>query len=378
MMQLSAIVKNSGGVVGDKKLLPGIHGLRGIAAFSVVLFHLAHLAEIAPPTYLLFIKKEFGYGVHLFFIVSAFSLMHSTVPSVGKPSWGLDYIIKRFFRIAPLFYFILLFELLRKFFLGSFPDVFDIILNFTLTFGFASLSGMLGIVMASWTIGVEVIFYMLLPIMIMMIKSKNSALIFMLIAILVSIASGIKFGDFSADMTATHNLSYFSFGPNLCFFMMGIYAFFVSIEANKDSILIKYICPVMACLFVYVVMETNLSNMLNYIYVNMNIVFFGIFFAVLCVWQSINPSRWCANAFWEYLGERSYSIYLLHPIIIVHLKQFTGHLYRSTFPYLHEWAFFICGLFVLCVTLVCAELTYRCIELPFIQYGKQIIQKLNT
>ena len=45
-----------------ERLLPGIHGLRGIAALAVVLFHLVHLAGIAVPKAFTFIAADFGKG----------------------------------------------------------------------------------------------------------------------------------------------------------------------------------------------------------------------------------------------------------------------------------------------------------------------------
>lgn len=53
-------------LVQDGRLLPGIHGLRGIAAIAVVFFHLVHVGGLNPPTSFQFIGRDFGYGVHLF------------------------------------------------------------------------------------------------------------------------------------------------------------------------------------------------------------------------------------------------------------------------------------------------------------------------
>ena len=43
----------------------------------------------------------------LFFILSAYALMHSTEHTLHRPTWAKEYFVKRFFRIAPLFYCIL-------------------------------------------------------------------------------------------------------------------------------------------------------------------------------------------------------------------------------------------------------------------------------
>lgn len=126
-------------LVPKERLLPGIHGLRGVAALAVVLFHLIHIGGIAPPSLFNFIGRDFGYSVPLFFIVSAFSLMHSTTHRVNAPDWLAIYFIKRFFRIAPLFYFILAF--LFVFGLAGANNIAKTILNITFTFGFVPASG---------------------------------------------------------------------------------------------------------------------------------------------------------------------------------------------------------------------------------------------
>jgi len=62
-------------LVKKERLLPGILGLRGVAALAVMLYHLIHIGGINPPNVFEFIGRDFGYSVHLFFILSAYSLM---------------------------------------------------------------------------------------------------------------------------------------------------------------------------------------------------------------------------------------------------------------------------------------------------------------
>lgn len=83
----------------DQALLPGIHGLRGIAALAVTLFHLTTITEIAVPAGFTFIASDFNRGAHLFFVLSAFSLMYSTEHTMQCPTWVTQYFI-----IAPLYY----------------------------------------------------------------------------------------------------------------------------------------------------------------------------------------------------------------------------------------------------------------------------------
>ncbi|MGY4531950.1 peptidoglycan/LPS O-acetylase OafA/YrhL [Pseudomonas sp. TE3786] len=48
------------------QLLKGIHGLRGVAAIAIVLFHSHYMANLALPDAFWFIHRDFGFAVHLF------------------------------------------------------------------------------------------------------------------------------------------------------------------------------------------------------------------------------------------------------------------------------------------------------------------------
>lgn len=160
----------------QSRLLPGIHGLRGLAALAVVLFHLNHLTGMELPDSFAFIGRDFGYGAHLFFVLSAFSLMHSTERSMHRPDWVRDYLIKRFFRIAPLFYCMVALVLWREIStLGLRTSAADILLNLTFTFGFVPGSGF---VWGGWTIGAEMIFYALFPVLLILVKTSELGIFF--------------------------------------------------------------------------------------------------------------------------------------------------------------------------------------------------------
>ncbi|MFZ1831080.1 MAG: acyltransferase family protein [Candidatus Competibacteraceae bacterium] len=88
--------------------LPGIHGLRAVAALAVVIFHVHGIYQLDLPAYFSLIKTHFGLGVQLFFVLSAFSIFFSTHHRVGRSHWIQDYFIRRFFRIAPFFYLMIL------------------------------------------------------------------------------------------------------------------------------------------------------------------------------------------------------------------------------------------------------------------------------
>src|SRR4029077_12362296 len=54
--------------------LEGLDSLRAYAASSIIVFHMVWVAHVELPRGLIFARNYFGFGVPLFFVVSAFSL----------------------------------------------------------------------------------------------------------------------------------------------------------------------------------------------------------------------------------------------------------------------------------------------------------------
>lgn len=93
----------------------------------------------------------------------------------------------------------------------------------------------------------------------------------------------------------------------------------------------------------------------------------------LGVWQSASPSLIFANRIFKYLGERSFSVYLLHPVVIVLSRDHLVRTYEGLQPDLGSTAFFVCVTLTIALVLVFAEFTYRLIEVPGIKFGRKLI-----
>jgi len=359
-------------IVQKGSLLPGIHGLRGIAACAIVLFHLEHLSGIKPPEFFHFMGRDFQYSVHLFFILSAFSLMHSNVAQLHRQQWFADFFIKRFFRIAPLFYSIMLFEITRQAVNGGITqDIKSVLLNLTFTFGFVPFSSF---VWAGWAVGVEMIFYALFPVLILTIRTHKSALLFMVLSVVISyyVRSGLHAQYLSTTPLPKLNWSNFAFPSNLCYFAMGLYAYRVSHLVDRDSLITRIAFPFVAITLMGGLMFFSFGE---YLYGGgrIDIIVWGISLTALCIWQSISPSRAVANIPFVFLGERSFSIYLLHPIIIWFSRKHLVDMYDHLSLYVGSYAFFICAIPVFLVILLFTEFTFRLIEVPGIVIGRRLI-----
>lgn len=245
-------------IIPDSRLLQGILGLRGIAALAIVLFHFAHISGIETPAAFFIVKSSFGVAVQLFFVLSAFSLMHSTEHTMHRPAWVREYLIKRYFRIAPLFYFVLacMVVLLVRIALKTGaepPSITSILLNLFFVFGFFP-DPETGLVMAGWSVGVEMIFYVLFPVLLMTITTKRTALLFLFVALLISYAGKVQLHARYLEIVPLPkwDWSTFAFLPNLLFFAAGIYAYRYAQNLKADGRPLPVLVPWIALLAIIV------------------------------------------------------------------------------------------------------------------------------
>src|SRR4051812_47423816 len=139
--------------------LEGIEALRGFAALSIILFHLIWIAHVKLPTTLDILKYYLGMGVPLFFVISAFSLSYGYLGRLDRGEGLVSFYIRRLARIAPLLYFMLAVHLALIWFVyGITHSLSTVVLNAAFLFNLVPPL-VDGIVPASWSIGVEMMFY---------------------------------------------------------------------------------------------------------------------------------------------------------------------------------------------------------------------------
>ncbi|HEY7841666.1 MAG TPA: acyltransferase [Gammaproteobacteria bacterium] len=366
----------SSATIPQERLLPGIHGLRGLAALAIVLYHVVHVGGVAVPAEFTFISSEFAKAVQLFFVLSAYSLMHSTTGAMQRQGWVSEYVVKRYFRIAPLYYAVLILLIFRSVHLSGAVqyDPASILLNLTFLFGFAPWTG---IVWAGWSVGVEMLFYAIFPVLLLTIRSSRATLVLVSISIVLSAAA---FSQFSAHYAHTrtvygYNWAHYSFVPNLCYFTMGVYAFRVAQDLDWRSVTARRsvlaFCTVLVGALVlsevFVPLEGPWEGFL-----------WGTAFAGLSLWQGAMPSRVVANYALQFVGERSYSIYLLHPVVIHFARKPIHAVYDSLTPHMGAYAYFVTVAFVLAVLFCASEISYRFIEVPGITLGRRLIHRMRA
>jgi peptidoglycan/LPS O-acetylase OafA/YrhL len=104
----------------------------------------------------------------------------------GEPNQISRFYIRRFFRIAPLFYLMLLIYWLRDAFrLGVVHPISEVLVNASFLFNLIP-AHITGFVWASWTIGVMVIFYLIFPVIHRWVRTLPAALTFFFAAVLMT------------------------------------------------------------------------------------------------------------------------------------------------------------------------------------------------
>lgn len=361
------------GIVGGPtdKRLPGIHGLRALAATGIVLFHLAHV-QVAPPDSLAFIKSHFGLAVPLFFVLSGFSLCYSTADHVGRPRWVEIYLIKRFFRIAPLFYAVLVFTLAFFAIRHAYVDIFTLILNLTFTYNFIPGKHE-GVAFASWTIGVEMIFYAILPILFIWVRRTVATLVLTVLGVAISVSARALLAEVPGLPPSYANLSFIA---NVEYFVIGILAFHVFDALRKREAVLYHIkMGGMAGVFlVFVAIALVPSNAAT----GNQTPLWGLLFGVLCVWQGLAPGVLAGSSALVFLGERSYSIYLLHPLALFFLSPLLKAVVAVLSPWAGAWSYLPCSAITLAVVYAFASLTYALIEEPGMRVGARLVRRTRS
>lgn len=362
------------------KLL-GLEAVRCYAAILIVLFHLVHLAKLEAPQSLNFIGSHFGFGVPLFYMVSAFGLLLGYHNSLNTQADYKSYYLRRFFRIAPLFYFMIAVYIPYLWFSydGYLVPVSNIISSLLFIFNLIP-SHVEGFVWASWSIGVEMVFYVLLPLIIFFIRSTKAASLFLLITLFMKYHWLQSFKDMVKSPVVTSFENY-SFLSHIHYFAMGIFAYFAwnSIRSRNLNMrvtgliftllgligLIALILYSAAVRQIFVQVSNN--NMSVFVY-QISIAFC---FIAMVIGLCLHPSKILVNRLSCTLGKTSFSLYLWHPLIIVTLMKigFYDLVYTTSNNILIAWT--VCAVFTVIIISIIANISYRFIEVPGMKLSKR-------
>jgi peptidoglycan/LPS O-acetylase OafA/YrhL len=299
--------------------------------------------------------------VSLFFCISGY-LVYQSLESLStqQPHYRRIFYIRRFFRIIPLWWALII----TMYFLGAFPKTV-FLSQFFLYFGFLSyLPAFLPIVPA-WSLFVEENFYLLLP----WIHRFMSNLSKVLIAFFLSIICCVIWKNGAAFLGVPSDNYFISRNilSKMPFFISGIFLVHLerSLKKTQESFLQqnKFLMSVL--------------GLISFVMIFHHYYIYSFIFVPLLCFICISPGNIFSmtekSGFLRFAGERCYAIYILHaPIDFLTQKQ---QLFLKSFLRLEDkdfqW-FCVHAIFIMILTLIVSELSYRCIEQPFLKWGYRL------
>lgn len=169
--------------MSDSQRLSSLDTLRGIAILMVIGFHTSIPFQLSSWHSKIL---DFGnQGVQLFFLISAFTMCLMWESRKSELNQTKKFYIRRFMRIAPLYWLAILFYFLISCFSNSHQStLYQILLNTLFLHGFSPVA-INSAVPGGWSIAVEMSFYALFPILVSFKLKPVSLLIFALMSYLV-------------------------------------------------------------------------------------------------------------------------------------------------------------------------------------------------
>jgi peptidoglycan/LPS O-acetylase OafA/YrhL len=270
----------------------------------------------------------------------------------------LYFYIRRFFRIAPLFYALLLAWILIYIYIKNPFNIYDLTINLLFLFNIFpnKQDGMVG---ASWVIGVLILFYLIFPLLHKIFKNIGTCIIFIFLSLLLAYWAESLLNPMYFKLSFIRHLPILAIGM-FVFYLLNI----IPQIRRKRIIGVTLIC--LSFLLFIILLRGELKSY----------YWQGILFSALLLGISLNPFKIIVNNLTIFLGEISYSMYLCHPLLIPLLTPFYRIIYKLSIPLSVKYIIVVTVTFALLISI--SYIAYCLIEKPGINFGKIIRQRFFT
>lgn len=356
-----------------------IDALRGYAILGVVLVHTEQWTPVQNEIAKL-VCANGARGVQLFFLTSALALMLSLdARSALERRPMLNFFVRRFFRIAPMFYvgvtlYLALWGFAPRYWAPEGLRPWFVVVTALFLHGWHPET-ITSVVPGGWSIAVETTFYLLLPWLHRHVRKVATGLALFVASVMLEKAAAqwlapLLCPPYPPDKIwiagAFRGLWFFAQLPIFC---LGVIAYFLHRPGNAPpNRPLGWSCLALALLLaVSWLRPTTLFEMLS-----PSVLFGGV---SLLFAQALREtqSKILSNRLVVGLGRISFSLYLLHFAVL--------HFFREQWPtglnLSQPWALPTALALVLCVSSAVAFLTYKLIEQPGIRAGQCLIDRIE-
>ncbi len=356
--------------------LPGLNGLRAIAAISVLLSHVFSPTfgnwEITPMSLYLFSD-----GVTLFFVISGFLITFLLLKELSKKN-TIDipkFYMRRILRIWPLYYTVLGIAIIIAIVWNTENEILNNRLWYYIFFAanipFLSANG-ISFIVHYWSIGVEEQFYLFWP---WLVKIKRKLLLIALVVLFGWL--GLKFGSYLLFTNKSVIYRFFAVTRFHCMMIGAIGAilyyyenkWFNRIFSNKQILILVWLLIGIAGLYV------------NFIPAIIRAEYIAILSLFLIMSQVNKRQKVLSleNKYFDYIGKISYGIYVIHPLVIFVVSKIYVYLQLNTLlPLVLQYVIIYST--VLVITIIISSISYSWLEKPFLKLKNRftIVKSSNS
>ncbi|HEY4292283.1 acyltransferase [Luteibacter sp.] len=374
-----------------KVQLDFVDALRGIAIIGVLISHAQRNVEIYQAMgrealmspWLSRYAAQGARGVQLFFVVSALTLFLSARKRSAEATPWLNFYLRRFFRIAPMFYLAFAVYCLAPAVLKGHdvppPGTVLGTLSFTNGWNPTWLLGANDVVPGGWSIGVEMSFYIVFPLVFLALHNFPRTLAALVLLLVVDVVTWTPLLGHPpiADAQLWQRFVFIWLPNQLPIFLFGIGAYFVLFEQagrltsffrNGDRL--HNGCWFMLAVAILMIAPQWIDD-------PRAVFLYGAAFAILALSLYRQSYRWLVNAPLRHIGKISFSGYLTHFAMLQVARKVLGKLHADT--HLSPDIYFLATvLLALGGTVLVSTVTYRFVEVPGQALGKRIILALEA
>jgi len=322
--------------------------LRGLAALGIMMYHYL-LWTYGNSDASTAMGRVGVYGVSIFYVLSGLTLQVVYRDKMNNWHQVKDFFTKRFFRIYPLLWVATIIGTIFFMLSGDHVGRMKFLLNITGLFGFTRPHD--SIANGAWSIGNELVFYLVFPLLMFAMKRRVlfipiivSLVLYVVFAFLVLDRSQILAANWPVYTNPLNQLFLFVAG-----FTLGMFNY-----RNTKMALVMLVAAIM--LFI---LWPSAGDLITIVTGFERIVYTVLSIVICYCFYMLNSKLPVLHKPLSKLGEASYSVYLLHPLVFTGMGYLIG-------DGVVKWA--------VCVplTLGLAYLMFLKIETPFIKIGRMV------
>lgn len=333
--------------------------LRGLAAFGIMIYHYLSwsLGKFTSDT---FMGRLGIYGVSIFYVLSGLTLYYVYFDKMKVSKEDIAaFFKKRIFRIFPLLWLVTIAAIILS---RKLPDFFDLFLNLSGLFGFIKWDTYFSA--GVWSIGNELVFYVFFPFFILFTK-RSKPLMITLALVLLGLYLYFAFVKLNPNLTLSEQWKNYVNPLNQVFlFLSGFLIGYFFQKAKIKNSLILTLLILSALIFTFYPATGDTINLVT----GYNRLIFTLCCIVICFcfYKLTLKFPEFIHRPLTLLGEASYSVYLIHPIIY----KLSGIALLICGKYLFNIPEAVRLLSSVILTLIISYYVYQYFEKYFMKFGR--------